>query len=109
MSAHVRELGRELGAPILVCLEGGYDPVALAGSALATVAGAAGRGAARADRPGGLVADAVERVRGLEPLARSLLRDSPQAVAGAGLPLGLGPNRPSSGRGASRRRPGGPR
>ena len=67
MSAHVRELGRELGAPVLVCLEGGYDPGALAGSALATVAGAAGRGAARARPPRWpLVAEAAARVAGLD-------------------------------------------
>jgi acetoin utilization deacetylase AcuC-like enzyme len=28
---------RELGAPVLVCLEGGYQPSALAASVLATV------------------------------------------------------------------------
>ncbi len=37
MTATVRDLGRELGAPVLVCLEGGYDVDALAASVLATV------------------------------------------------------------------------
>ncbi len=37
MTASVRDLGRELGAPVLICLEGGYDPDALAASVLATV------------------------------------------------------------------------
>ncbi len=37
MTASMRELGSELGAPVLVCLEGGYAPAALAASVLATV------------------------------------------------------------------------
>ena len=37
LSATVRDLGAELGAPVLVCLEGGYELGALASSALATV------------------------------------------------------------------------
>jgi acetoin utilization deacetylase AcuC-like enzyme len=37
MAATVRELGTELGAPVLVCLEGGYSPRALAESVLASV------------------------------------------------------------------------
>jgi acetoin utilization deacetylase AcuC-like enzyme len=37
MAATMRLLGTELGAPVLVCLEGGYDPAALAGSVAATV------------------------------------------------------------------------
>lgn len=37
MAAAVRDLGRELGAPVVVSLEGGYDPDALAASVLATV------------------------------------------------------------------------
>ena len=32
MTASMRDLAAELGAPVLVCLEGGYDPVALAAS-----------------------------------------------------------------------------
>ncbi len=37
MSATIRDLGAELGAPVLVCLEGGYAPDALAGSVAATL------------------------------------------------------------------------
>jgi acetoin utilization deacetylase AcuC-like enzyme len=37
MAATVRELGRELPAPVLAALEGGYEPSALADSVLATV------------------------------------------------------------------------
>ena len=38
MSSRVRELGEELGAPVLICLEGGYAPGALAASVVATLA-----------------------------------------------------------------------
>ena len=37
MAASMRDLGQELEAPVLVCLEGGYDPRALAESVLATI------------------------------------------------------------------------
>jgi acetoin utilization deacetylase AcuC-like enzyme len=37
MAASMRDLGNELEAPVLVCLEGGYAPDALAESVLATV------------------------------------------------------------------------
>lgn len=37
MTAAMRDLGRELGTPVLICLEGGYDTGALADSVLATV------------------------------------------------------------------------
>jgi acetoin utilization deacetylase AcuC-like enzyme len=37
MAASIRELGAELEAPVLVCLEGGYDPAALARSAIKVV------------------------------------------------------------------------
>jgi acetoin utilization deacetylase AcuC-like enzyme len=37
MAATMRDLGAELGAPVLVCLEGGYDPGALARSVAATI------------------------------------------------------------------------
>ena len=67
MSASIRDLGRELGAPVLVCLEGGYEPVALAGSVLATVAELAGGPPPPSVSPVELVTDAVERVRGLGP------------------------------------------
>jgi acetoin utilization deacetylase AcuC-like enzyme len=38
MAASVRDLAAELEAPVLVCLEGGYDPDALAESVTATIA-----------------------------------------------------------------------
>ena len=37
MTASMRLLGEELGAPVLVCLEGGYSPDALAASVVATI------------------------------------------------------------------------
>ncbi len=37
MTAAMRDLAREVGAPVLICLEGGYDPPALAASVLATI------------------------------------------------------------------------
>ena len=49
MTAAMRDLGAELGAPVLVCLEGGYSPSALADSVVATLGaldnGTAPRGA----------------------------------------------------------------
>jgi acetoin utilization deacetylase AcuC-like enzyme len=39
MAASMRALGAQLEVPVLVCLEGGYDPDALATSVLATVQG----------------------------------------------------------------------
>ena len=42
LAATMRELGAELGVPVLVCLEGGYSPSALASSVVATVAGLGG-------------------------------------------------------------------
>ena len=44
MAATMRDLGRDLGAPVLVCLEGGYDPDALASSVAATVEALGGEG-----------------------------------------------------------------
>jgi acetoin utilization deacetylase AcuC-like enzyme len=38
MTAAIREVAAELGVPVLVCLEGGYSPPALADSVLATLA-----------------------------------------------------------------------
>ncbi|MGI9557414.1 MAG: histone deacetylase family protein [Solirubrobacterales bacterium] len=49
MAAVVRSLADELAAPVLVCLEGGYDTRALAGSVAATVQGLSGE---RESRPG---------------------------------------------------------
>ena len=37
LAATMRDLGAEVGAPVLVCLEGGYDPGALARSVAATI------------------------------------------------------------------------
>ncbi len=37
MTASVRELAAETGAPVLVCLEGGYQPAALASSVVETI------------------------------------------------------------------------
>jgi acetoin utilization deacetylase AcuC-like enzyme len=37
MSAAIRDLARELGVPVLICLEGGYDPASLSASVLETV------------------------------------------------------------------------
>jgi acetoin utilization deacetylase AcuC-like enzyme len=42
MAAAVRELGRELSAPVLVCLEGGYGLGALSRSVVATIEGLSG-------------------------------------------------------------------
>ena len=42
MAASLRELAAELSVPVLVCLEGGYSPHALADSVLATIAGLEG-------------------------------------------------------------------
>jgi len=37
MTARVREVAEQLGAPVVVCLEGGYDPAALAASVVVTL------------------------------------------------------------------------
>ena len=51
MTATMRDVGRELEAPLLVCLEGGYSPTALAASVLATLEALEGdRAPAEADR-----------------------------------------------------------
>jgi acetoin utilization deacetylase AcuC-like enzyme len=52
MAATVRSLGDELAAPILVCLEGGYDPEALASSVVMTVRGLTGALKPREAPPG---------------------------------------------------------
>jgi acetoin utilization deacetylase AcuC-like enzyme len=38
MTTRIKALGEELGAPVLICLEGGYEPGALAASVVATLA-----------------------------------------------------------------------
>jgi acetoin utilization deacetylase AcuC-like enzyme len=48
MAASFRELGAELGAPLVACLEGGYNVTALADSVLATIEGLGGAEAPRA-------------------------------------------------------------
>jgi acetoin utilization deacetylase AcuC-like enzyme len=48
MAATLRDLAAELGAPVLVCLEGGYALEALAGSVSATIAALSGSARARA-------------------------------------------------------------
>ena len=44
MAGHVAALGNELGAPALICLEGGYDPRALGRSVVAMLEGLAAEG-----------------------------------------------------------------
>jgi len=51
MTAAMRDLGAELGAPVLVCLEGGYSPPALAASVVATLAALNNGAAPRAASP----------------------------------------------------------
>jgi acetoin utilization deacetylase AcuC-like enzyme len=51
MTSSVRDLGAEVGAPILICLEGGYAPAALAASVLATVEAIGSDRAARVAPP----------------------------------------------------------
>jgi acetoin utilization deacetylase AcuC-like enzyme len=51
MTAAVRDVAAELGVPVLVCLEGGYSPVALAASVIATVGALEGDAPPRASAP----------------------------------------------------------
>jgi acetoin utilization deacetylase AcuC-like enzyme len=51
MTAAIRDVAAELGAPVLVCLEGGYSPRALATSVAATVSALEGDGTARGASP----------------------------------------------------------
>jgi acetoin utilization deacetylase AcuC-like enzyme len=59
MARHVRELADRFGAPIGAVLEGGYDPVALAASVLATVRALDGEGDADSIAPDPLVTSRV--------------------------------------------------
>jgi acetoin utilization deacetylase AcuC-like enzyme len=59
MACHVRELGAALDAPVGAILEGGYDPVALAESTVATISALQGRGAADSAAPDRLVTPRV--------------------------------------------------
>jgi acetoin utilization deacetylase AcuC-like enzyme len=71
MAATMRALGTELGVPVLVCLEGGYDPGALAASVVAT-AQALGSETEAPEAPRELAAPFAERHHGRWPvLARA--------------------------------------
>ncbi len=59
MACHVREMARDLGAPIGAVLEGGYDPSALAESALATIRALDGEGEAESIAPDPLITSRV--------------------------------------------------
>jgi acetoin utilization deacetylase AcuC-like enzyme len=75
MAATVRELGREVEAPILVCLEGGYDPNALAASLIATAEALTGDRPAR-PAPREAAAEAIERVAAYWPAIRGAARSA---------------------------------
>ena len=60
MAASMRALAEELNVPVLVCLEGGYDPSALAASVVATVE-VLGSDADAPDAPPELAAPFAER------------------------------------------------
>jgi acetoin utilization deacetylase AcuC-like enzyme len=51
MTRHVRDFAREIGAPVGAVLEGGYDPVALGESVVATITALQGRGEAQSAAP----------------------------------------------------------
>jgi acetoin utilization deacetylase AcuC-like enzyme len=55
MTCHVRDFARDVGAPLGVVLEGGYDPPALAESAVATIRALQGHGDAISAAPEWLV------------------------------------------------------
>jgi len=55
MARHVRELAASLGAPLGLVLEGGYEPLALADSVLATMAALGGEGEAQSAAPEALL------------------------------------------------------
>ena len=63
LSASMRDLGAEVGSPVLVVLEGGYDTAALAASVVATVE-ALGDDAPAPEVPVDLAADAIARLAG---------------------------------------------
>jgi acetoin utilization deacetylase AcuC-like enzyme len=56
MAAAMRDLAAELGVPVLVCLEGGYDLDALSASVVATLAALGGKGEPRNVDPAPAVA-----------------------------------------------------
>ena len=63
MAAAMRALAADLGAPVLVLLEGGYSPLALAASVVATIDGLAGERVAR-QVPAAAAAPHLGRVAG---------------------------------------------
>jgi acetoin utilization deacetylase AcuC-like enzyme len=67
MAATMRMVGEELGAPVLVCLEGGYSPSALAASVLATIEALADGREPRV-APADAAGPYVERHRGRWPV-----------------------------------------
>jgi acetoin utilization deacetylase AcuC-like enzyme len=71
MGAQVRELARELDAPVGVVLEGGYALGALARSVAATLAALGGDGAAPEVEPDALTGRAVEHLARWWPLGRA--------------------------------------
>ncbi len=66
MARHLRDLGVEVGAPIMVCLEGGYEPEALASSVLATIAALGDHESPESVEAVPMVEGAVRRAAGLE-------------------------------------------
>ena len=66
MAASMRDVATELGAPVLVCLEGGYDPTALAASVAATV-DALGSERKPPEAPADPALPYIERQRGRRP------------------------------------------
>ena len=68
MAATMRETAAELGAPLLVCLEGGYDRAALAASVLATIE-ALGGGRKAPETPAEPARPYIERQRERWPVA----------------------------------------
>jgi acetoin utilization deacetylase AcuC-like enzyme len=69
MAASMRDLAAELDAPVLVCLEGGYDLDALAASVVATLRALDGSDASRT-APAGPADPYVERLAGHWPALR---------------------------------------
>ncbi len=55
MTCHVRDMAADLGVPLGVILEGGYDPAALGASVVATIDALQGRGEANSAAPEELV------------------------------------------------------
>jgi acetoin utilization deacetylase AcuC-like enzyme len=59
MACQVRDLADQIGAPVGAVLEGGYDPAALAGCVVATVAALQGEGTAQSIAPDPLITSRV--------------------------------------------------